>query len=332
MRSVLVTLGPWDWPAVFAIMAVLTIMVILWRRLEQVIEEETAPLTTGSIVAAGTGIVILSIALLVAVNRFGPIKVRSWGFMLLLGFAVATWYVTRIGRPRGITFPMLLDLVMIQLVSAILCSRIMYVLLKPSEFAGFSEMAALWSGGLSFHGGLLGAVLATFAFAYWRKIRLAVLADLCTLGIPIGYALTRIGCFLNGCCYGRPTDLPWGMVMPETPRDVPLHPTQLYASAGSLIVFAILRWLWPRMHRPGQLFPMYMILYSTLRFLCEFTRYGVTGEPSGLFPSYTVAQVASVGVAAAGLLIFIAMQSMPAEDPMQAKATTEDTVDVHGSR
>lgn len=327
MRSVLVELGPWQWPAVLVIAAVFLLAVLAWRKVEERVEGHVAPLDARWFLTTGLIIAVLSVGLFLIVNQFGPVKIRSYGVMLLVGFICGFIYLTRVGPPRGLGIPTLLDLLLVELVAAIVGARLLFVLLMLGEYAENPETVLdVWQGGLSFHGGLLGAIIATVWFARARRIRFAVLADICTPGIPIGYGLTRIGCFLNGCCHGGPTHSCFGIVMPETGYAEPLHPTQLYASAGSFLLFFILVRAWPRMRRPGQLLPLYMVLYSILRFLCEYTRYGFTAEKSGLIPSLSVAQVACIFIAAAGLAIFVHLQRLPAENPVTAMAVAPESL------
>jgi len=323
MRSVLVSLGPWEWPTLFIIAAVFVAVALLWRRAERALGESPGPLNARWFATTALWVCIASVALLLLVNKAGPVKIRSYGVMLLCGFIAGGYYVARVGPKRGLPVPMIIDMILMDLVFAIVGSRVMFVLLSYQAYAtNPATIASVWSGGLSFHGGLLGAVIATFIFCRWRKIRFAVLTDICTPGIPIGYALTRVGCFLNGCCHGGPTDLPWGVVFPENAAQypMPVHPTQLYASLGSFALWGLLVWAWPRMRRPGQLFPLYMISYSVLRFLCEYTRRGYTGEVYQAVPSLTVAQFACILIAAAGLLLFLWLQRLPYENPTTAMA------------
>lgn len=323
MRSVLVSLGPWGWPAVFGIAAVLVIVVFLWRKLERLLDEEPAPIDGRWIVFTSGAVALASYLLLLAINRLAPVEIKSYGVMLLCGFVAGIIYAYKVGPQRGLTLPMIIDMTLLDLVLAIVGARVIFVLTMYQDYASApSTVLDVWRGGLSFHGGLLGAVVATVIFCRWRKVRFAVLADICTPGVTLGYALTRIGCFLNGCCHGGPTDLPWGVVFPENAAHfpMPVQPTQIYSAIGSIVLFFILTRLWPRMHRPGQLFPAYLVLYSILRFFMEATRRGATAEPSSWLPVLTVGQVACVAIALAGLVWFVILQRMPYENPLTASA------------
>jgi len=325
MRSTLVELGPWQWPAVFGIAAVLLLVVFAWRRLERALGEEPAPMDRSWWGITTLFVGLFAVGLLLLINRYGPVKVRSYGVMLLLGFAAGAYYAHRAGARRGLTVPLLIDFVFLVLVLAIIGARALFVLLALGEYAKDPlTVVDVWRGGLSFHGGLAGAILGAVLFVRWRKLRFAVLADLAIPGLAIGYAITRIGCFLNGCCHGHPTDLPWGVVFPENAQrfPMPVHPTQLYAGLGSLLIFLILVRLAPRLHRPGQVLPVYLVLYSILRFICEQTRRGATAEVSTLIPALTVGQIACIVTAVGGVVWFLLLQRMPYENPVTAPLMT----------
>jgi phosphatidylglycerol:prolipoprotein diacylglycerol transferase len=141
--------------------------------------------------------------------------------------------------------------------------------------------------------------------------------------VALGYAIARLGCFLNGCCHGGPTDLPWGVDFPE-PADelqvhVFVHPTQLYASAGSLLVAILLLWLVPRIRVPGHLGFWYLVFSSVVRILVESLRRGYTAHPWGPWPAFTQAQAASVGLIIVSLIVIAATwrrvgYPLPADD------------------
>lgn len=326
MRSVLVALGPWEWPAVLGIAAALVVVVFLWRKLERVLGEEPAPINAAWFASTALLVAVVAVVLWLGVNKFGPVRIRSWGVMLLCGFTAGIVYASKVGPPRGLTVPMVIDLALMLLIFAILGARLVFVLLMFNEYASQpGTVLSVWRGGLSFHGGVLGGVLAVLLFCRWRKVRFAVLADVFTPAVPIGYALTRIGCFLNGCCHGVPTDLPWGVVFPENVKHFPgpVHPTQLYASAGSAAIVLILLWAWPRMRRPGQLFPLYLVLYSIMRFLCEYTRRGATARISALIPALTVGQIACIIIGLSGLIWFVLVQRQPYENPVTAMVAAD---------
>lgn len=321
MRSALVTLGPMEWPAIFAIAGILLLVALLWRKLERAMGDEPPPLNRRWYAAAAPASIVGAVVLWLLINRFAPVHVRSYGVMLLTAFVACIIYLSRTGPPRGFRLPIIIDSALVVLISCIIGARLMFVLL---ELGSYREdpltVMDVWQGGLSFHGGLIGALLAMAVFVRKHRMRWDVYLDLMAPVVALGYAITRIGCFLRGCCHGNPTDLPWGVVFPENIREfpMPVHPTQLYASAGSLAIMFLLIRVWPRLHRPGQLFALYVFLYSILRFLCEITRRGASAEDFGFLPAFSVAQAASILTAIAGLIWFLWLQKRPHENPVTA--------------
>ena len=154
----------------------------------------------------------------------------------------------------------------------------------------------------------MGGVAGCALYLSRRNVGFARMADALAPSITIGYAITRVGCFLNGCCHGTPSDLPWAIALPHIAdhgaADVTRHPAQLYAALASLIIFGLLLLVRKHLRRNGHLFLAYLIFYSIGRFIVEFFRRGASAEPFGPIPSLTVAQFASICIAiAAGALM-----------------------------
>jgi len=200
-----------------------------------------------------------------------------------------------------------IDFVLIILLSGVVGARLVYVLLHLSEY-GTAPITLLyvWQGGLAFHGGVAGGVIGGYIFARVRKISFPLLADLSAPALALGTAFTRIGCFLNGCCYGTVCHLPWAVVFPPTTEagagGMPRHPTQLYAAAANAVIFAILVKLAPRTRVRGNLFLLYLVLYSIYRFLVEFLRRGASAVVFAPLAPLTQAQTASIIIGVAALV------------------------------
>lgn len=207
------------------------------------------------------------------------IPVRSYGLMVVVGFALGIWRAVRVSRSRyGISPERVYDIALVALLSGIAGARVLYIALHP-ETENWAEFYAVWHGGLSFHGGLAAALV--FGWLYTRLARLKFLdcADMAASSIALGYAAARIGCFLNGCCYGAPTTLPWGVRFTGSDNPaVPSHPTQIYASLANLIIFAVLLRAERARKAPGFVFAAYVGLYGLYRFLIEFLRAGYTAQ------------------------------------------------------
>jgi len=223
--------------------------------------------------------------------HIGPLPVRSYGLMMALAFLAAIGLSARRGRAVGMRTDTFIDLGLVSLLVGVVCARVTFIVLDP--YSTWRDLPYVWTGGLSFHGGLVGGLVA--CWLYIRRFRLDFwrLADAIAPGIALGYAIARIGCFLNGCCYGGPTSLPWACrfhgVEGITP---PSHPAQLYAAFGSLLVLGLLLVLERRQRASGQLFMAYLALYGVLRFVVEIFRRGYTASELGW--GLTAAQVVSL--------------------------------------
>jgi phosphatidylglycerol:prolipoprotein diacylglycerol transferase len=146
------------------------------------------------------------------------------------------------------------------------------------------EVVKIWHGGLAYYGGFLLATAVALLYARRHQLGVLRLADRLSPYVPLGLAFGRVGCFLNGCCYGRACDLPWGVRFPG--RGGPVHPTQLYEAAGALAIFALLDFVWtPRKRGDGEVFGGLLVLYGALRFALEFWRADERGELLGLSTS-----------------------------------------------
>ena len=179
--------------------------------------------------------------------KIGSITVYSYGFMLALGVGVSLILIMRKARKEGIDEEAVLDLTIITVLSGLIGARLFYVFfydweyyrLNPLQILDFRNEGLVWYGAF-----ILGAAAALLyvrikRLSFWRTF------DLFAPYLALGYAFGRIGCFLNGCCFGTPTDLPWGVVFPGLDA-VPRHPAQLYSTLLSLGLFAFLLWLYPR--------------------------------------------------------------------------------------
>jgi len=206
----------------------------------------------------------------------GPVAVYSWGVLLALAF-VACWLFSRWYLPRrGVDAEVGLDLLLAAAVGGIVGARLLYVVTNWDVFA----RQPLWifmlqRGGMVFYGGLAGGALAVLGYVLYRKLPVPVIADTAAMAVPLGSAIGRIGCFLNGCCEGAPTRLPFGVVFPGQSTSV--LPAQLIDSFANLLIFATLLHFAVRTKpRPGALWWAYLMLYAVSRFLVEGLRVNPT--------------------------------------------------------
>lgn len=204
--------------------------------------------------------------------RIGPFTIYAYGTFLAIAFIVGL-VIARIGfKKRDINPDIAYDLVLALALAGIIGARLFYVVGHWDYYSrNLAEIIQVHRGGLVFYGGLLLGVLAAIGVARIRKISVLKIADSLASPLALGMVVARIGCFLNGCSYGRPTNLPWGVNF----FDVPRHPTQLYELIHSLLIFLFLFFYVEKrfeFKRDGSLFLVYLILYSFGRFLLEFLR------------------------------------------------------------
>jgi phosphatidylglycerol---prolipoprotein diacylglyceryl transferase len=226
--------------------------------------------------------------------------IHSYGFMLAVAFLVAIMGIGRTVKKQDISFETIIDLATWILIGAIIGARLAYVITEYQYFihAPWWEVLKVDSGGLAFHGGLIGGFLAGYSFIKHKRLYPWKLADTITPYIALGYAIVRIGCFLNGCCYGKIASVPWALRCAA--HDTALrYPTQLYSMFGSLILFVIL-WRF-RNHKQfvGFLFLLYIGMYSIMRYIVEIFR-----ESPMVYPWLSLAQLVCIilGVTAFGLI------------------------------
>jgi phosphatidylglycerol:prolipoprotein diacylglycerol transferase len=206
----------------------------------------------------------------------GPLAVRWYGLMYLVAFASFWWLgARRIATGRApITRAQFDDMLFVGILGVILGGRLGYVLFyKPAYYLSHPlEIFAVWQGGMSFHGGFLG-VLVAMAFVSWRqRVHWWDLMDYVAPLVPIGLAAGRLGNFINGELWGRVTELPWGMVF-RGAGDAPRHPSQLYQMALEGFALFILLWWFSSRKRPrAQVSALFLIGYGAARFIGEFAR------------------------------------------------------------
>ncbi len=230
--------------------------------------------------------------------------------MLWFGLMLGLWRTLRASKGTGIKPDYVVDLALYTVLAGIIGAHVGSILLDlPYFLKNPGEIASLWKGilsptggirGLSFHAGLICALGVAALYARSRKLKFLDVTDLFSPGLVIGYSVTRIGCFLNGCCYGVPTSLPWGVrFCVDGGWTPPSHPAQLYAIAANVVIYFMLVRLERHRLFSGQVFFSYLCLYSVYRFMNEFVRKGVTAEVA--FWGLTQAQVVSL----VALLVFL---------------------------
>jgi phosphatidylglycerol:prolipoprotein diacylglycerol transferase len=320
MKSVLLQLPPPSLVATLILLAALAVGLGVWL----VLLKRRGKLGSDAVITAVVSLVVAAVVLVI-LGRMPLIRINAYGSALMVGFVVGILSAVRLGRRRGVPGDRIIDLGLWILVGALIGARAMYLVLTPGAgpFFDMSTVLNQGLGGLSFHGGLLGGLVAGSAYIFLMKLPYWRVTDCVAPGIALGYAVTRIGCFLNGCCFGKETHLPWGMIFPDSPelyaRTFHVHPTQLYASLMGLAMFGILLLLarGNSLGRAGRLFMVFLILEGVERFVMEIFRYPAPGD----IATFTMAQKASVVIIILGIIGWNLLPKRTAVDETPAPAT-----------
>ena len=248
--------------------------------------------------------------------RIGNFPINTYGVFLALAFLTAILITVRLAGRDGLPREKIYDLCLWMLLSSLLGSKILMLFTEPEYRDNPLQLLSLdflRSGGV-FYGGLLGAILAGYFLMRRYNLPWWKTADACAPGIALGNFFGRQGCFAAGCCWGKPTNLPWGVQFTElgheitgVPTEVHLHPTQLYESFAMLIVFFFLWWFHGRRRFDGQVILFYALIYSVVRFAIEFLRDDPRGDVFGLttLTHLSTSQIISIIVGIAALTTLI---------------------------
>lgn len=214
--------------------------------------------------------------------KIGPLTIHWYGLMYLVAFGLFLYWGRRLTRrepyvSRGWQPADIEDLLFFGTLGVVLGGRLGYVLFyKPLEYLAHpAQILAVWQGGMSFHGGLVGVLVALGIYAWRRKRHFFDVADLVAPCVPTGLAVGRLGNFINGELWGRAADpsLPWAMVFPQSYSALPRHPSQLYQfGLEGLLLFACLWWFARRPRPLGQVSAVFLMGYGSLRFIAEYFR------------------------------------------------------------
>lgn len=255
-----------------------------------------------------------------------PYSAPSYGAMVMLGFLVGVWMAERRAARIGITPEHCLDMGLTGILAGLGGARLFHVIENWEQYTPFGEdgwvalldVFKLWQGGLVFYGAFIAAILAAVVYCRRAKIDVVKFLDLAAPSLIAGQAFGRLGCFLNGCCFGKVCAAPWAVHFPEgsmpyhfyaagaTPANgvlaLPgLHPTQLYAIVGAALTAGFLYAYWPRRRFDGQIFGLMLLMAAVTRFFEEFLRADNDAAVPSLSASLTIAQWIGGGIAAAGL-------------------------------
>jgi len=248
--------------------------------------------------------------------RIGNFPINTYGVFLALAFLCAILITVKLAARDGLPREKIYDLCLWMLLSSLIGSKILMFFTEPEYRDHPLQLLSLdflRSGGV-FYGGLIGAILTGYFLMRRYKLPWWKTADACAPGIAIGNFFGRQGCFAAGCCWGKPTTLPWGVKFTElgheitgVPTDAYLHPTQLYESFAMLLVFFFLLWLHKHRRFSGQVILSYALLYSVIRFGIEFLRDDPRGDVFGLttLTGLSTSQIISIIVGTGALVLML---------------------------
>jgi phosphatidylglycerol:prolipoprotein diacylglycerol transferase len=210
--------------------------------------------------------------------RIGHLEFRWYGVMIVLGILAGAFVILREARRKGMAEAPILDAIPWAILGGLVGARVFHILDFWDYYsANPGLLITLRLDGLAIYGGLVGGVVAVAGYAAWKKLSFWRLADVAAVGLPLGQAIGRVGCLINGCNYGIPTTLPWGVIWTNPGamapiNDVARHPAQAYEALLSLAVFGLVWLLRKRFKTDGLLFLVYVVAYSLGRFPISLVR------------------------------------------------------------
>jgi phosphatidylglycerol---prolipoprotein diacylglyceryl transferase len=213
-------------------------------------------------------------------KQFSPV-LPTYGVLMAVAFVVGLWLTHRLASKAGLPASRVVDLAVYTMIGGLIGARLLLVVVEWPYYAKHPrELVSLLQSGGVFYGGFLGALPVAWWYARRHQLDGWRTADVLAPGVALGQAIGRLGCFAAGCCFGRPTDMPWAVRFHDeyaaratgTPLDVPLHPTQLYESGAALLIFLFLLWLSGHKRFQGQVTLTYVALYAVARFIIEYFR------------------------------------------------------------
>ncbi len=257
--------------------------------------------------------------------ELGPITVYTYGVLLAAAYLLGLKLAMVRARARNLDQTRVLDLGIYIIISALLGAKLLLLVTDWRTFTSSpGELLTLLRSGGVFYGGLIVAVAVSLWYIRRVGLPLWTTCDVFAPGIALGHVVGRLGCLFAGCCYGKPTDLPWGITFTDpfaaanvgTPLNRPLHPTQLYEAGAEALILIILLATESRGRRfAGRTFWLYMLLYAISRFIVEIFR----GDPRGNVGIFSTSQFISVLLAplAIAMLVYLSRARVPA--PTQAR-------------
>jgi phosphatidylglycerol:prolipoprotein diacylglycerol transferase len=256
---------------------------------------------------------------------FGGLKVFGYGSMLVVGFLCSTWLGLWRARRERLDPEVIWDLGFWVFLCGMIGARVFYcVEYWGTHINTIWEAFQYWKGGIVYYGGIIGGTAAFFVYRHFRPFPLRPFMDVLAPSIAVGTFFGRLGCFLNGCCYGDPCRLPLGVAFPaESPawarqvklglipkdavQSLPVHPTQIYSAIDALVILVLLSAYYPLRRRDGEVMGILMLAYPITRFIIEFLR----NDEGAFFAGLTISQNISVLVLLGGVAYWAWLARLP---------------------
>jgi len=251
--------------------------------------------------------------------ELGPFTVYTYGVLLAVSYLIGLKMAMARAKTRGLDSNRVLDLGIYIIIAALVGAKALLAIVDINVYWNNPQeiFSLLRSGGV-FYGGLILAVAVAFRYILKHGMPLWTTCDVFAPGIALGHVTGRLGCYAAGCCYGKPTDVPWAITFTDpaaaanvgTPLGIPLHPTQLYDAGAELIILVYLLWSERRKGNfPGKTFWTYMVLYGIARFIVEFFR----GDPRGQYFGFSTSQIVSLLIVPIGVVMLLRLKNRGAE-------------------
>ncbi|MCD4759470.1 prolipoprotein diacylglyceryl transferase [archaeon] len=206
----------------------------------------------------------------VAIN-LGTIQIRWYGIIMALSFVIAYFMIIKLAKQRNIPKETITDYFLYFIPASIIGARLLAVILNHENYSSFYDIIAVWQGGMAIHGGIIATVLVTLYFCKKRNLHFYDISDILVIPVALGLTLGRIGNFINQEFIGKPTNLPWGVYFDNITEK--RHPSQIYESLKNFLIFSITIKLYAfKKLKRGTITWVFLLLYSTLRFLIEFVK------------------------------------------------------------
>lgn len=237
--------------------------------------------------------------------RIGDFSIKGYGSMIALGIVAAILLARYRGRKRGMNIDAIYDIAIYGVVGGVIGGKLLFILTElPYIMKNPVVLKDMLSAGFVLYGSIIGGALGAYIFLKRKRMSFLKYFDLVAPSIALAQGFGRIGCFFAGCCYGKQTDGPFGVIFKNSyyaPNDIHIHPTQIYSSLGDFVMAGILIFFASKPRKDGQVGGLYMILYSIGRFFIEFLR----DDPRGNVGIFSTSQFICIFILISGIIVYM---------------------------